>query len=164
MRVKLFSIILLFFIALSNISFSLTSIYSFCIVKDNFSTYNTITIQEQYNMLIGIPKDFLDLCVKIQDDFKLFKTNQEVNLFFNKDINVFNNNVLAILTNPLKLKKSYFYTKAIFIEKVNEYSNNIFMFISIILIFYILRYVGLLKLFSSYNYINKKSKGFYYSV
>ena len=132
--------------------------------KNIYVSSNAINVQQQYNMLVSIPKDFIDMCVKVQDDFKILKTNQEISLFFNKTISCFNNNVLAILASPLKLRISYFYTKIIDIDKINEHSNNIFMLFSLILIFYILRYVGLLKLFSSYDYINKKYAGFYYSV
>lgn len=132
--------------------------------KNIYVSSNAINVQQQYNMLVSIPKDFIDMCVKVQDDFKILKTNQEISLFFNKTISCFNNNVLAILASPLKLRISYFYTKIIDIDKISEHSNNIFMLFSLILIFYILRYVGLLKLFSSYDYINKTFKGFYYSV
>ena len=165
LKAKLLSIFLLFFIVLSNISFSLTQLSSFLSEKIDYTiSNNVINIQQQCDMLVSIPKEFIDMCVKVQDDFKILKTNQGINLFFNKGINNFNNNVFVILTNPLKLKVSYFYTKATIIEKTSKYSNDIFMLFSIFLIFYILRYVGLLKLFSSYDYIITKYRGFYYSV
>jgi hypothetical protein len=164
LKTKLLSVFLLFFIVLSNISFGLTGIFSFISEKDNYAFSNAVNIQEQYNMLVSIPKDFLDMCVKIQNDFKILKTNKEVNLFFNKSLCCLNNNMPAVLTSPLKLRISYLYNKSDTIEKAKEYSNNIFMLFSLILVFYILRYVGLLKLFSSYDYTNKIYKGFYYSV
>lgn len=164
MKTKLLSVFLLFFIVLSNISFGLTGIFSFISEKDNYAFSNAVNIQEQYNMLVSIPKDFLDMCVKVQNDFKILKTNKEVNLFFNKSLCCLNNNMPAVLTSPLKLRISYLYNKSDTIEKAKEYSNNIFMLFSLILVFYILRYVGLLKLFSSYDYTNKIYKGFYYSV
>lgn len=148
---------------MSNISFGLTSIFSFVTEKSS-GISSAVTIQEQYNMLVSIPKDFLDMCVKVQNDFKILKTNKEVNLFFNKSLCCLNNNMPAVLTSPLKLRISYLYNKSDTIEKAKEYSNNIFMLFSLILVFYILRYVGLLKLFSSYDYTNKIYKGFYYSV
>ena len=164
MKTKLLSVFLLFFIVLSNISFGLTGIFSFISEKDNYAFSNAVNIQEQYNMLMSIPKDFIDMCVKVQNDFKILKTNNEVNLFFNKNNYCFNNTLPAILTSSLKLKIYYLYSKITNIEKVRECSNNIFMLFSLILIFYILRYVGLLKLFSSHDYTNKTYKGFYYSV
>ena len=165
MRSKFLSVFLLFFLVMSNLSFSLTQFYSFISEKTDYTNSNNIiNIQDQYNMLVSIPKDFIDMCIKVQDDFKILKNNQVINLFFNKEINTFKNNMLAILTNPLKPRISCFYTKPVSVEKINKCSNNIFMLFSLILIFYILRYVGLLKLFSSYDYINKKYIGFYYSV
>jgi hypothetical protein len=164
LKTKLLSVFLLLLIILSNVSFSLINLSSFLSEKNIYDSSTAINIQQQYNMLVSIPKDFIDMCVKVQNDFKILKTNNEVNLFFNKNVRYFNNNVLAILASPLKLRISYLYTKVTAIEKVIEYSNNIFVLFSLIFIFYILRYVGLLKLFSSYDYINKTYKGFYYSV
>ena len=73
--------------------------------------------------------------------------------------------MLAELEHKRWVATSYLYNKANnAIEKVKDFSNNIFILFPLILIFYILRYVGLLKLFSSYDYTNKTYKGFYYSV
>ncbi len=157
MRKKLISVFALFFILLSNISFGLMSFFSFVMEKDIYNFSNTVSVQEQYTLLFNLPKDFVDVCVKIQDDLKILKVNNNKALFFNKDVNCFFNDFFATISSPLKLKTYYMYYRYCAIDKVSNYSTGILTLFSVIFIFYILRYVGLLKLFSSHDYFITKN-------
>lgn len=166
MRRKLISVFTVFFILLSNISFGLISFFSFVTENSTATLSNTINIQKQYTLLFNLPKDFVDICVKIKDDLKILKVNHNKNLFFNTDESFFSNGLFATLTSPVRLKTFYIYEKTCVLNKVHNYSKIFLILFSILFIFYILRYVGLLKLFSSHDYINNKQYGslFYFSV
>ena len=159
MRRKLISVFTLFFILLSNVSFGLISFFSFVSEEGTCNISNAINIQEQYTLLFNLPKDFVDICVKIKDDLKILKVNCAKNLFFNSDNSFSDNSLFATLTTPLRLKTFYVYEKACIANKIIIYSKIFLMLFSILFIFYILRYVGLLKLFSSHDYTNIKQYG-----
>ncbi|GEM_PF-4788519 len=156
MRKKLVCVLLLFFLLSSNLSFGMMSLFSFVANKNIHSLSNIINIQDQYSLFFNIPKDFVDICVKIQDDLKIFKVRHSNNLFFNNDISYFFNDFLATLTNQLRLKTYYTYEKAYTFDKICNYQNFFLILFSILFIFYILRYVGLLKLFNAHDYTNIK--------
>ena len=147
-------------------SFGLISFVSFVTENGNTALSNPINIQEQYTLLFNLPKDFVDMCVKIKDDLKILKVNRSKNLFFNADKSFFSNGLFATLTSPVRLKTFYIYEKTCILNKVLNYSKIFLILFSILFIFYILRYVGLLKLFSSHDYTGNKQYGslFYFSV
>jgi hypothetical protein len=157
MKKSIISILVLFFISLSNLSFGLMSFFSFVMEKDIYNFSNTVSVQEQYTLLFNLPKDFVDICVKIQDDLKILKVNHNKVLFFDTDLNYFFNDFFATISSPLKLKTYYMYYKCHILDKVSNYSTGILTLFSVIFIFYILRYVGLLKLFSSHDYFITKN-------
>lgn len=141
-------------------SFGLMSLFSFVTNKNIYKFSNSINIQEQYSSMFNIPKNFINMCVKVQEDFKILKIiNHDKLLFINNDIESFNNNLLATLSSPLKLKTYYMYYKCHILDKVSNCSAGILTLFSVIFIFYILRYVGLLKLFSSHDYFITKIYG-----
>jgi len=141
-------------------SFGLMSLFSFVTNKNIYKFSNSINIQEQYSSMFNIPKNFINMCVKVQEDFKILKIiNHDKLLFINNDIESFNNNLLATLSSPLKLKTYYMYYKCHILDKVSNCSTGILTLFSVIFIFYILRYVGLLKLFSSHDYFITKIYG-----
>lgn len=134
-------------------------IFSFVVNKDICKFSTTINIQEQYNSMFNLPKKFVNMCVKVQEDFKILKINHDKLLFINKNIKLFDNNLLAITSSTLKLKTYYMYYKYYAIDKVLNYSMIILTSFSLIFIFYILKYMGLLKLFSSHDYFITKIYG-----
>ena len=111
MKKSIISILVLFFISLSNLSFGLMSFFSFVMEKDIYNFSNTVSVQEQYTLLFNLPKDFVDICVKIQDDLKILKVNHNKVLFFDTDLNYFFNDFFATISSPLKLKTYYMYYK-----------------------------------------------------
>ena len=136
------------------------SLFSFVANKDIYKFSTSINIQEQYSSMFNIPKNFINMCVKVQEDFKILKIiNHDKLLFINNNIESFDNNLFATLSSPLKLKTYYVYYKCHILDKVSNFSTGILTLFSVIFIFYILRYVGLLKLFSSHDYFITKIYG-----
>ncbi|MBO7611994.1 MAG: hypothetical protein J6T23_07285 [Elusimicrobia bacterium] len=127
--------------------------------KDVYNFSNTVSIQEQYSSMFNIPKNFINMCIKVQEDFKILKVNHDKVLFIDKNIEFFDNNLLATISSPLKLKTYYMYYKCRILDNISNYSTGILALFSVIFIFYILRYVGLLKLFSSHDYFITKIYG-----
>ena len=159
MRKKFVSVLLLFFLLSSNLSLGLMSLFSFVTDKTVYNFSNTLNIQDQYSSMFNIPKNFVNMCIKMQEDFKILKVNHDKLFFIDKNSETFNNNLLATLSSPLRLKTYYTYYECRIFDKVSDYSVGILTLFSVIFIFYILRYVGLLKLFSSHDYFITKIYG-----
>ena len=148
MNRKLISIILFIFFILSNISFSLTNFYSFLMEKKSLNCLNIVDVQQQYNMLINVPKEFVNICVKVCYDIKLLANLESKKQYIFADNYNFNQKPIALIYSITKLKT---------IKNFAKYKNLLFNFmtklikISIvsILIFYLLCYIGLLRLFGS---------------
>ncbi|MBR3655446.1 MAG: hypothetical protein IKN62_08500 [Elusimicrobia bacterium] len=157
MKRKFISIVLFLFIISSNVSYGLMSLVSFASEKSHINSSITVNIQEQYKSMFNLPKNFINMCVKVQEDFKILKINNSKLFFIDKDVEFFNNNLFATLSSPLKLKTYYIYDKTCIIDRISNYSNGAFILFAVIFIFYILRYVGLLKLFSSSDYFITKN-------
>ena len=153
MRLKIFSLILLFFVVLSNISFSLTSIYSFFIDKNNLNVYDTINIQEQCSMLVNIPKNLINICVKVSYDIKSFATAENKKQSIVSDNYKFDQAPIALMVSTMKTKVA---------KNLCEYRNLLFTFENVslqkfiipIIIFYLLYYIGLLRLFGSISLLS----------
>ena len=158
MKTKLLSVLLLFFIIMSNMSFSLTSIYSFILEKDTFAVSNTINIQDQYNMLVNIPKNFISICVKVGYDIKTFANSQNKKQYIFADNYKFDQTPIALIYSITKLK---------ILKNINNYKKVLFNFTNIslkafivpIIIFYLLCYIGLLRLFGSISVLLLQIKG-----
>ena len=159
MKKQFFSIILMFLFILSNISFALTNVFCFISENNNNSISNAINIQDQYNMFIGIPKDFLNICIKIKDDFSLLKIRENKVLYFNKNINFYNDFGIESILNSYKLKFYFIFTRT-FKENISLFKlNNLLSAFLLFFIFYLIKYIGLLKLFSALT-ITKQYKNF----
>jgi len=149
MNKKIISIILLCFVLLSNISFSLINAFSVLLEKDNYlNSTNVIDINSQCSMLVNIPKDFVNMCVKIQSEMQIFTSS--VNKIQNivTDTSSDFNQQLAVTSSILKLN---------FARNIKEYSfnyllNNMMVLLKLLIIplfiFYLLFYIGLLRLFN----------------
>ena len=142
-------------------SFSLTSVFSFIFEKNNYKV--SINIQEQYNMFVNLPKNFIGICVKVGYDIKTFTNSQ------NKKQNIFGNNYKFDQT-PIAL--IYSTTKTKVVKNLWEYNNLLFTlkniyiirFIIPIIIFYLLCYIGLLRLFGSISLISLQMRDMENSV
>lgn len=143
---------------MSNMSFCLTSIYSFILEKDTFAVSNTINIQDQYNMLVNIPKNFISICVKVGYDIKTFANSQDKKQNIFADNYKFDQTPIALIYSVTKLK---------ILKNINNYTKLLFNFINIslkpfiipIVIFYLLCYIGLLRLFGSISTLLLKING-----
>ena len=156
MRKKIFSIILLFFVVLSNFSFSLISFFSYITNQNTCKISNILDIQEQCNMFVNLPKDFLDVCVKVSLDIKSFNvsTNKKQSLF--PDNYSFYQIPVALICSVLKSKivKNSSFNITNFVDFTNISLNKLF---SVAIVFYLLFYIGLLFLFSSMNLLLLKN-------
>lgn len=147
---KILSISLLFFIIMSNLSFSLTNVFSFISEKNNCVISNTVNIQEQYNMLVNMPKNFISICVKVGYDIKTFANFKDKSQMIFAKSYKFDQTPTALIYSVIKLKA---------LKSINNYKKLLFNFIKIslkmliipIIIFYLLCYIGLLRLFGSMN-------------
>ena len=153
MKKKVCIFITLFFLVLSNLSFGLVSFFSFVCGTVNYSLSDyDFNVEQQYNLIVSLPKDFVNMCIKLTEDFKKINTKSDNVLYLRQNvINSFENILFATLSNPLKLKTFYIYGKKIPLINI-AFKNGFFILLTIIFMFYMLRYIGLLRLFNSYNY------------
>ena len=104
-------------------------------------------------MLVNIPKNFINICVKVSYDVKTFAAseNKKQNLIPNNY--KFNQAPIALVYSPTKTKAA---------KSLCEYKNLLFiiknvplkMFIVPIIIFYLLCYIGLVRLFGSISLLS----------
>lgn len=148
MKKQIFSIILLFFLVFSNVSVVFTTFSYFIFEKDFFSFSKIASIQEQCSLLVNVPKEFVDICIKVSCDVKSFTVLQDKKLYIL-------DNVYEFVQIPCILACSIKNLKVI--KCVYEYNNLLVNYIKIcakmfyipIVIFYLLCYIGLLCLFES---------------
>lgn len=141
---------------MSNLSFGLTNFFSFITEKNTYNVSIVVDVQEQCNMLINIPKNFVDMCTKVSSELKfLCSSSDKIQNIVATNFN-FCDYQIALNSSPLKLK--------IIKIKDNSYCSylvaNIQILIKFIvfsfLIFYLLCYLGLLRLFSGASKIYYK--------
>ena len=128
--------------------------------KTSVNCSNIVDIQDQYNMLVSIPKDFIDMCIKIKKDFNLLRTKENYTLFFNKNMDLYENLSFISILNSLKLKLYFTYTKT-FNKDFSLYNfNNLLCIALLFFLFYLIKYIGLLRLFSTLKYRIKYGMNF----
>ena len=148
LRKRVISVLLLFFILSSNISSGLMSLFSFVTDKTIYNFSNTVNIQEQCSMLINMPKEFVNICVKVGCDIKTLVNSENKVQYIFTDNYKFDQTPIALIYSTTKIKV---------IKSITEYRNLLFSFINTsikifvipIIIFYLLCYIGLLRLFGS---------------
>lgn len=133
---------------MSNLSFGLTNLFSFIVEKNTYSFSNVVAVQEQCSMLINMPKIFVDMCTKVSSELQfLCSSSNKIQNIVATNFN-FCDCQIALNCSPLKLKAiknkdlyfSYLVTNIQILIKFIVFS---------FLIFYLLCYLGLLRLFSS---------------
>ncbi len=116
--------------------------------KNSLSCSNIVDVQEQYSMLINMPKEFVNICVKVSCDIKTLANSENKVQYIFADNYKFDQTPIALIYSTTKLKV---------IKSITEYQNLLFSFINTsikifvipIIIFYLLCYIGLLRLFGS---------------
>ncbi len=116
--------------------------------KNSLSCSNIVDIQDQYSMLINMPKEFINICIKVSYDIKALADSANKTQYIFADNYKFDQTPIALIYSTTKLK---------IIKSITEYQNILFNFINTsikvfvipIIIFYLLCYIGLLRLFGS---------------
>ena len=116
--------------------------------KTSLSCSSIVDIQDQYSMLINMPKEFVNICVKVSYDIKALTSSTNKTQYIFADNCKFDQTPIALIYSTTKLK---------IIKSISEYQNLLFNFINTsikifvipIIIFYLLCYIGLLRLFGS---------------
>jgi len=116
--------------------------------KNSLSCSNIVDIQDQYSMLINMPKEFVNICIKVSYDIKALAGSANKTQYIFADNYKFDQPPIALIYSTTKLK---------IIKTITEYQNILFNFITTsikvfvipIIIFYLLCYIGLLRLFGS---------------
>lgn len=154
MAKKICGILILFSMLSSNLLLNLMTAYSFVIEK-NSAGYNNINIQSQCNVIVNIPKDFVNMCVKVGQEMNSFNTitNKFSNILA-QDKNNFSGSQFALMLNNLKLKTIKPIQNRTFNNIPIPVGTNIYYLFMIILIFYMVGYIGLLRLFNDSLYKN----------
>ncbi|MDD5020578.1 MAG: hypothetical protein PHR82_00380 [Endomicrobiaceae bacterium] len=153
---KIWVMTIVFFMLISNVSVSLISAFSFAFENTNMQLEG-INISSQYKFVKNAPKDFINLCVNISKDTSLF------NIISAKFANIVDDKKFKDLSDGSILMVSGFKFKSVkIIERVFLNSNsgisqgtNIFYLFMVILIFYLIGYIGLLRVFNDSFCINK---------
>ena len=116
--------------------------------KNSLNCSNIVDIQDQYSMLINMPKEFVNICIKVSYDIKSLAGSANKTQYIFADNYKFDQTPIALIYSTTKLKV---------IKSITEYQNILFNFINTsikvfvipIIIFYLLCYIGLLRLFGS---------------
>lgn len=153
---KICIVTIVFFMLISNVSVSLISVFSFVFHNTNMQLEG-INIGSQYKFVKNVPKDFVNLCVNISKDTSLF------NIISEKFTNIVENKKFKDITDSSALMVSGFKFKSVkMIERVFVNNNidvsqgsNVFYLFLVILIFYLIGYIGLLRVFNDSFCINK---------
>lgn len=147
---------IVFFMLISNISVSLASLFSFVYNNANMRL-DGISISSQYKFVKNTPKDFINLCVNISKDTALFNITSEkfTNIVADKKIAGFGE--CSVLMVPCFKFKSGKIAERVFINDNigSSQGTNIFYLFLVILIFYLIGYIGLLRVFNDSFCINK---------
>ena len=123
--------------------------------KNSLTCSNIVDIQEQYNMLINMPKDFVNICIKVSYDIKTLANSVNKTQYIFADTYKLEQIPIALIYSNIKLKV---------IRAVVEYQNLLFniinssikIFVIPIILFYLLCYIGLLRLFGSVSFLSLK--------
>lgn len=147
---------IVFFMLISNVSVSLISAFSFVFNNTNMQLEG-INISSQYKFVKNAPKDFINLCVNISKDTSLFNITSEkfTNIVADKNFKDLTDNSI-LMVSGFKFK-SVKIVERVFINNNIDVSQgtNIFYLFLIILIFYLIGYIGLLRVFNDSFCINK---------
>ncbi|MFA6914610.1 MAG: hypothetical protein WCQ83_05375 [Endomicrobiia bacterium] len=149
---KICGILILFSMLSSNLLLNLMSAYSF-IVEKNSTSYNNINLQSQCNVIVNIPKDFINMCVKVGQEMNSFNTiaNKFSNILAKEKSN-FSGSKFALILNNSKLKTIKPTQNRTFNNIPIPVGTNIYYLFMVILIFYMVGYIGLLRLFNDSLY------------
>ncbi len=162
MSKKICGILLLFSMLLSNLMLNLVAAYSLFSQK-NIELSDNINLQYQCNVIVNIPKNFINMCVKVSRDMKNFNTTSDnfSNLTASNNNN-FNENRFALPVNYSKIKTIKPVYEKIINTIIFSQGTNVYYLFMIILMFYIIGYIGLLRLFNDsayyYNFFGKPVK------
>ena len=153
---KIYVMTIVFFMLVSNISVSLISLFSF--VYNNASMQlDGISISSQYQFVKNTPKDFINLCVNISKDNSLFNITSKkfTNIVADKKVAGFDDDAV-LMASGFKFK-SVKIVERVFINGNVDVSQgtNVFYLFLVILIFYLIGYIGLLRVFNDSFCINK---------
>lgn len=155
MQKKICAIFLLFSMVLSNFLLNLIGVYSFFAQKSINGNEN-INLQYQCNVIVNIPKNFINMCVKVSQEINSFNTiTDNISNIKAEKNNNFTGNEFAIMINFSKLKIIKTFYDKIFNNIGLSYGTNIYYLLMIILMFYIIGYIGLLRLFNDSLYYHK---------
>lgn len=148
---KICVILILFFMISSNSFLSLTNLYAFT-ANNNENTGYAANLQSQCCIIVKIPKDFVNMCVKVGQEIHSFNiVPSEFSALFPKSKNNFSDSEFALtLNNNLKTKidKNICGNISFCAADISERSNAYYLFI-IILLLYLIGYIGLLRVFDS---------------
>ncbi|MFA7074079.1 MAG: hypothetical protein WC234_02685 [Endomicrobiaceae bacterium] len=125
-------------------------------MQKNIYGYENINIQYQCNVIVNIPKNFINMCVKVSQEMNSFNAVNDnfVNIKAKKNNN-FSENEFALMANFSKFKIIKAFYDRIFDNIGLSYGTNIYYLLMIILIFYIIGYIGLLRLFNDSLYYHR---------
>lgn len=156
---RVYSIILLFFLLLSNLSFGLTNMFIF-LQEQDISNISNVDLYNQYKAFSLMPKNFVNMCIKINDELQMFNPlNDKVQNIVNDNKNKFCDTNVALIGSVFKLKVLKVLNYPCFFQQISVFKQIILSLIFIVFIYYLITYIGLLYMFKGFNYYylyNKK--------
>ncbi len=154
---KFLSFAVILFMLTSNISVCLDGIVS--LLKNTDIRVDGISVSSQYRFVKNVPKEFVNLCVNVSRDISNFNilSRDVLNLTAQKNMNGISD-AAALMVSGFKLKTIKVIEK-FSVSNMNLHygSANIFYLFMIILIFYLIGYIGLLRVFNDIFYVNKQN-------
>ena len=155
---RLYSIILLFFLLLSNLSFGLTNMFVF-LQEQDISNISNVDLYNQYKAFSLMPKKIVNMCVKINDELQMFNPlNNKVQNIVNDNKNKFCDTNVALIGSVFKLKILKILNYPYFFQQILIFKQLILSLIFIVFIYYLITYIGLLHMFKDFNYCHLCSK------
>ena len=153
---KFYVMTIIFFMLMSNLFSGLASAVSF-IFQNSDINFQGVSIGSQYNFVKNAPKDFVNLCVNISKEAGLFNIIREKSSNITADKNLKNFTDEFLLTTSGFKFKSAKMTERVFANGGINISQGsiIFYLFMVILIFYLIGYIGLLRVFNDSFCINK---------
>jgi len=154
---KFLSVTVILFMLASNITVCLSGAVS--LLKKTDICVDGISVSSQYKFVKNAPKEFVNLCVNVSRDISNFNvlSRDILNLTAQKNINGISD-AAALMVSGFKLKTVKMLER-FSVSNINLHygSANMFYLFMIILIFYLIGYIGLLRVFNDVFYINKQS-------
>lgn len=148
---RLYSIILLFFLLLSNLSFGLTNMVVF-LQEQDISNISNVDLYNQYKAFSLMPKKIVNMCVKINDELQMFNPlNNKVQNIVNDNKNKFCDTNVALIGSVFKLKILKILNYPYFFQQILIFKQLILSLIFIVFIYYLITYIGLLHMFKDFN-------------